>query len=414
MSESPRTGVWLIGAYGSIATCVVAGTEAMRAGLCSRRGLVTDLADFLELGLVEPEDLVFGGCDLREGDLVRSATEFSRQNGILTGETIAALRDRLLEISSRVRPGIAVNCGPAIEALAGPALRSNAKRTDLPGAIRAFQEDLQAFRETHRLERVVVVNIASTEPARDLLPEFERLEALEGLLKANRPAGIPPSVLYAYAALDAGCPFVNFTPSPGSNLPALDELARLRGIPHMGKDGKTGETLLKTTIAPMLLARNFRILSWEGHNLLGNRDGEVLNTPENNLAKIRDKDDVLRKMADDPAMHTRVRIDYVPSLGDWKTAWNFIHFQGFLDAKMMLQLLWHAADSALAAPLVLDLVRLADFARRRGESGAMPHLACFFKAPYRVTEHAFPAQMDRLLAYVREHRLKSIEAVRKA
>ncbi len=211
-------------------------------------------------------------------------------------------------------------------------------------------------------------------------------------------------MLYAYAAIDAGFPFVNFTSCIGSSLPALDELARRKGVPHCGRDGKTGETLLKTTLAPMFLARNLRVLAWEGHNILGNRDGQVLNTPANRDAKVKDKDAALREILRDDKVHSRVRIDYVPSLGDWKTAWDFVHFEGFLGAKMSLQFIWQGCDSALAAPLVIDLVRLAEFGHRAGEKGAMRHAACFFKAPVGVEEHDFHRQMDLLIEWSAAHR----------
>ncbi len=211
-------------------------------------------------------------------------------------------------------------------------------------------------------------------------------------------------MLYAVAAIEEGAAYVNFTSCTGSSLPALDELARRRGVPHMGRDGKTGETLVKTALAPMFAARNLRVLSWEGHNLLGNRDGRVLDLPEHNRAKVADKEKAVREILQDPETHSRVRIDFVPSLGDWKTAWDLIHFEGFFGARMKMQFLWEGCDSLLAAPLVLDLVRLAEFARRRGESGAMTHLASFFKSPYGFTEQNFHVQIEALFDYAERHR----------
>jgi myo-inositol-1-phosphate synthase len=156
---------------------------------------------------------------------------------------------------------------------------------------------------------------------------------------------------------------------------------------------------MKTVLAPMFQARNLRILSWEGHNLLGNRDGAILHHPENNRAKVKDKD-IVRKLLGEKA-HSRVLVDYCPSLADWKTAWDFIHFEGFLGTKMRLHFIWEGNDTMLAAPLVLDLVRLADLAMQRGEGGPMPHAAGFFKTPYGVEEIGFPAQVEMLRAYAR-------------
>jgi myo-inositol-1-phosphate synthase len=165
----------------------------------------------------------------------------------------------------------------------------------------------------------------------------------------------------------------------------------------MGRDGKTGETLLKTALAPMFVARRLKVLAWEGYNMLGNRDGLVLDDPAAGRAKVKDKDGALRRILRDPGVHTRVRIDYVPSLDDWKTAMDFIHFRGFLGARMSLSFTWQGCDSALAAPLVLDLARLADLARRDGEKGTLPWLAPFFKTPLDVEEQDFGRQHALLL-----------------
>ena len=174
----------------------------------------------------------------------------------------------------------------------------------------------------------------------------------------------------------------------------------------MGRDGKTGETLVKTALAPMFAQRNLRVRSWEGHNILGNRDGRILDCPEHNKAKVADKDAVLHEILQDPRVHSRVRIDYVPSQGDWKTAWDHIVFEGFLGTKMKLQFTWEGCDSALAAPLILDLIRMADFAHRQNETGAMPHLAAFFKAPYGFPEHNLHMQVEALFDYAERHRIR--------
>jgi myo-inositol-1-phosphate synthase len=169
----------------------------------------------------------------------------------------------------------------------------------------------------------------------------------------------------------------------------------------MGKDGKTGETLVKTTLAPMFRDRNLRVLSWYGYNLLGNRDGLVLENPDHGAGKLRSKDRALRSLLGRTELRSKVQIDYVPSLDDWKTAWDFVHFQGFLGAKMSLQFTWQGCDSALAAPLVLDLARFADRALREGEGGPMTWLASFFKDPLEAGEHGFGAQFEALRRYAR-------------
>jgi len=180
------------------------------------------------------------------------------------------------------------------------------------------------------------------------------------------------------------------------------ELADRENVPHMGRDGKTGETLAKSALAPMFAGRNLRVLSWEGHDILGNTDGLVLEEEENEAGKLESKgrllDDILGYET-----HNRVRIGYTPSLGDWKTAWDHIHFEGFLGTEMKMQFIWEGSDSALAAPLLLDLVRLVAHADERGEGGLQPHLASFFKSPIGVDEHDLSRQFDLLYDYAERH-----------
>jgi myo-inositol-1-phosphate synthase len=198
-------------------------------------------------------------------------------------------------------------------------------------------------------------------------------------------------------------PYINFTPSLGASFPAALELAKERRASTCGKDGKTGETLMKTVLAPMFAYRNFKILSWVGHNIFGNRDGVVLDDPANKASKIQTKDQVVSSIVGYKPQ-THVSIEYIQSLDDWKTAWDHIHFQGFLGTKMILQFLWQGCDSLLAAPLLLDIVRLTLLAQRRGEIGVLKHLACFFKSPMGCEEHDFFKQMEMLAAYAASSR----------
>jgi myo-inositol-1-phosphate synthase len=202
--------------------------------------------------------------------------------------------------------------------------------------------------------------------------------------------------LYALAAMEAQCAFINFTPSPGIDVPAIRERADQLGLPYMGRDGKTGETLVKAILAPMFAMRNLSVLSWVGQNILGNRDGAVLRDPRTRQSKIKSKDKIVSRIVGGHPT-TLVSIDYVPSLDDWKVAWDFIHFEGFLGTKMSMQFTWCGSDSILAAPLVIDLARLAALAHARGEAGPLRHLAFFFKDPMDVDEHDLVSQWQRLL-----------------
>jgi myo-inositol-1-phosphate synthase len=377
---SARIGVWIVGALGNVATLVALGARMMKRDRSLRVGLVTDLPVFDSLGLPDPAEFIFGGCDIRNGSLEASAREFARHNGVVDPQWLERCAGELDEISRRIGPAVLAGGGEAIGAMAERTHRV----TRPPQAVALIQEELRDFKRRHDLDELVVVNLSSAEPN-------------PGPIEGPLDPGAPSSVLYAFAAIDAGFPYVNFTSSVGSSLPALDRLAIERGVPHMGRDGKTGETLVKTVLAPMFAARNLSLLAWESHNILGNRDGQVLNNPDNCAGKLGNKGSVL-----DPSVHSHVRIDYVPSLGDWKTAWDYIHFGGFLGAKMSMQFTWQGCDSVLAAPLVLDLVRLAADGHRRGFAGAMTHAACFFKAPYGVTDHDFFRQFAALREYAVE------------
>jgi myo-inositol-1-phosphate synthase len=248
---------------------------------------------------------------------------------------------------------------------------------------------------------VIVANVSSTEPP--LREDLTGLswKQLSDRLNNNDPL-LPASSLYAIAAMLTECSYLNFTPSVGSNLPALEELALEQGVLHMGRDGKTGETLMKSVLAPMFAARNLKVLSWVGHNIFGNMDARVLDDPVNKASKARSKDHLLTEILGYKPQ-TLVSIEFIESMADWKTAWDHIHFQGFLGTPMTLQFIWQGCDSLLAAPLVLDLVRFTEREWRRGTSGVMTHLASFFKSPMgENVPPEFGRQFEGLLEWARE------------
>jgi myo-inositol-1-phosphate synthase len=396
----PPVGVFILGARGSVGACVALGTSGLRSGRFDATGLVTAREPFARVPLVDPSNLVLGGMDVRRGTLRDSALAISRQ-GIVGPDVVEAEMESLEEIDGRIVPGFLD--APDVE-LAQPEEvhpETLASRSVPPSeVVSRTGKAIELFQARAAVKTVVVVNLASTEAARPSPARWSELSSFEHDLAAGAP--IPVSTLYAYAAIQAGCPYVNFTPSLGASPGALDALARARGVPHAGCDGKTGETLVKTALAPMFRDRNLQVLAWEGYNLLGNADGKTLSDPAHKAAKLLNKDEALRRvLGDRPDLHTRVGIEYVPSLGDWKTAWDFIHFRGFLGTRMTLQFTWTGSDSALAAPLVLDLVRLAELSCRRGESGAMAHAAAFFKSPLGTSERDFHRQNQRLEEYAR-------------
>lgn len=387
-----KTGVYLIGALGSISSTVVCGAIALRKKLVAPTGMISCSEMFDGADLADPGDLVFGGCDIRRAENSRDI--FDRLAPVHP-RIVLEVEEELVEFERAIDIGCARNCGEAIEKLAKCADPSG---RPLTAEVEEMRKNLRRFKNRFNLERVVVVNLASTEPPVKLESCHYKLESLEACIVDNLKEKVRASTLYAWAAILEGASYINFTPSNGALPPAVVQLAELHGAPVMGNDGKTGETLVKSALAPMFSCRNLEVLSWEGFNILGNMDGQVLNHPGNKESKIRTKDQVLSKILG-YAPHSSVSIGYVPSLDDQKTAWDFIHFKGFLGAKMSLQFVWQGYDSLLAAPLVLDLVRLAELAMRRGEAGLMPHLASFFKAPIGVEQYALQDQFHLLTDY---------------
>jgi myo-inositol-1-phosphate synthase len=397
-SPHRRLGVWLIGARGSISTCVAYGLAGLREGLLEPVGIATEYEPLSRLSLASLDDIALGGHDVCMRDLSLSAAELVK-HGILSSDLVAASAPHIAAFETRIRAGAldepdvgVADLDPRSARLGGAPPREQIAR---------IAQDIDEFRRELDLRRVVVVNVASTEAFRHELSEWSDLDAFERALDTGRSQ--PASMLYAYAALTSGCPYVNFTPNRGSSPAALRELARQKKLPHCGSDGKTGETLVKTVLAPLFASRALRVLAWQGYNMLGNRDGEVLADVSHRETKVKNKNEALRSILNDERLHTHVGIDFVPSLQDWKTAWDFIHFEGFLGAKMSLQFTWSGSDSCLAAPLVIDLARLADFAAENGEAGEMLHTASYFKAPIGGGSHDFHAQFDALVAYAERH-----------
>lgn len=393
------TGVWLVGARGNVASLAVVGARAIAHGVAGMTGMVTAREPVASLDLIDPGDLVFAGHDIQSQSIEHTAEAAYESGGVPNQTIIDAVRDDLHEIDTRVNMGTARRCGDVVERLSDSRLDED--ETTVADIVSQIGDDYATFVETQDLDRLIVVNLASTEPPMDDPERYDTLEAFETALENDDPR-LPASTLYAYAALTDEHPYVNFTPSTGSLLGGLRELANMNDVPHMGRDGKTGETLMKSTLAPMFAGRNLRVLSWEGHNILGNPDGLTLEDDANEAGKVESKASLLEDILGYD-MHNAVRIDYTPSLGDWKTAWDYIHFEGFLETKMKLQFTWEGSDSALAAPLVLDLIRLVDFADKHNEGGLQPHLASFFKSPLGVDEHGISKQFDMLYDYSYEH-----------
>lgn len=371
-----------------MATVAATGLAALKKGLADKCGLVTGLPRFSEIDLVDWARIVVGGHDIRAGCLVGEARNFQLSSRALPEQLVEQVADELEAIDQRIKPGCLHRCGTAIEQLAAPELLNDTRSA--AEKIEQVRNDLRTFQTDNQLAKVVVINVASTEIPVDVDALPETWDEAESRLE-----DFPVSTLYAIAAIQEGCAYVNFTPSLGSNCPAVCQLADSLGVLHAGRDGKTGETLLKSILAPMFAMRNLNVMSWVGHNIFGNMDGQVLDDPANKKTKVQSKDQLLGEILGySPQSH--ISIEYIRSLGDWKTAWDHIHFQGFLGTPMVMQFTWQGCDSILAAPLVLDLFRLTERAMRTGQSGVMDWLACFFKSPMGVPENNLVHQFAML------------------
>ena len=398
---SRRIGIWIIGARGGVASTATLGLVALQKQLANSVGLVSCLPRFSQLDFADWGEFVVGGHEIRDESLRDSLQRLHADSRVLDSSLLDSCQGELDTIDRRIRPGSLANCGATIGALAGPAMRDFAAEPAWD-TIRRLQRDLQEFQTQTQAERVIVVNLASTEPAGDSGEWPQHWDELAKQIENQPHNAAPASSLYAIAALDLGMAYINFTPSVGSSPSAIGDLAAQRGTCHAGRDGKTGETLVKSVLAPMFAARNLEVMSWVGHNIFGNLDGLVLDNPVNKAAKIKGKDQIVRQILGyDP--QSLVSIEYIRSMGDWKTAWDHIHFRGFLDTPMTLQFTWQGCDSLLAAPLVLDLVRFVELSQRHREVGVLSHLGSFFKQPMGLADHDFSRQFTLLCTWAERH-----------
>ncbi|MCY3843900.1 MAG: inositol-3-phosphate synthase [Acidobacteria bacterium] len=415
-----RLGVLLVG-LGAVSTTFIAGVHAIRRGLAAPTGSLTQLGtirlgkrtdgrsprirDFVPLAALD--DLVFGGWDIFE------------DNGYEAARKAQVIQPDLLE---RVRPDMeGIEPMPAVfdrhyvKKLDGPNVKTGRSKRELAEQVIA---DIRRFRAEHQLDRLVMIWCGSTEIFLEETPVHASLAALERGLETS-DAAIPSSMIYAYAAIREGIPYANAAPNLSADVPALEELAQTTGAPLAGKDLKTGQTLMKTMIAPGLKARLLGVNGWYSTNILGNRDGEVLDDPESFRTKEESKKSVLDHILqpelypglyDD--LHHVVRINYYPPRGDNKEGWDNIDLLGWLDYPMQLKINFLCRDSILAAPIVLDLVLLLDLAKRVGMNGIQEWLSFYFKSPIHARglypEHDLFIQLMKLkntLRYLRGEEL---------
>ena len=384
-----RLGVLLVG-LGAVSTTFIAGVLAIRKGLAEPIGSLTQMGtvrlgkrtdgrsprikDFVPL--VALDDLVFGTWDIFEENCYESA----KNAGVLEPSLLEQLRPEL----EAIEPWPAVFDQQYVKRLMGPNVKTGANKRDLADQVIA---DIRRFKKENQLDRLVMVWCGSTEIYMQPKAVHQSLAAFEKGLEESDPA-IPSSMIYAYAALKEGLPYANAAPNLSADVPALTDLAAQTESPLAGKDLKTGQTLIKTIVAPGLKARLLGVAGWYSTNILGNRDGEVLDDPESFKTKEESKKSVLDfifqpdlypTLYDD--LHHVVRINYYPPRGDNKEGWDNIDIVGWLNYPMQLKINFLCRDSILAAPIVLDLVLFLDLAKRSGLSGVQEWLSFYFKSP---------------------------------
>lgn len=384
-----KLGILLPG-LGAVATTFIAGTLLVRKGLALPIGSLTQMGT-IRLGkrterrfpkikdfvpLADLNDLVFGGWDIFEDN----AYEAALKAGVLRKEHLDLVKEEL----EQIRPMKAVFDKKYVKKLDGPNVKKAKDKFELAQMLR---EDIKNFKEKNNCDRLVMIWCGSTEIYMEPSEVHQTLSKFEEAMKRNDDA-ISPSMIYAYASIAEGVPYANGAPNLSVDIPALIQFAKDMNVPIAGKDFKTGQTLVKTVIAPMLKARMLGLTGWFSANILGNRDGEVLDDPDSFKTKEVSKLGVLEYILQ-PELYPdlygnyyhKVRINFYPPRGDEKEAWDNIDIFGWLGYPMQIKINFLCRDSILAAPIVLDLALFLDLAQRSGMHGIQEWLSFYFKSP---------------------------------
>ena len=403
-----KLGVLVVGLGGAVSSTFVVGTLSVRKGLAEPIGSLTQLAH-LPLGkgeekrepkikdvipLADLNDVVIGGWDIFEENVYEAA----KHAEVLTEKDIDKVKDELVAI----KPMKAVFYQEYVKRLHGTWVKNAATKYE---AMEQLKADMAEFKQKNGCSRLVVIWAASTEVYIPMGEVHKSLAAFEQGMKENSPE-ISPSMLYAYAAVSSGIPFINGAPALTVDMPAIWELADKMNVPICGKDFKTGQTMMKTVLAPMLRTRMLGLNGWFSTNILGNRDGEVLDDPDSFKTKEVSKLSVIDTILDSKKypqlygdIYHKVRINYYPPRKDNKEGWDNIDIVGWMGYPMQLKVDFLCRDSILAAPLLLDLVLFTDLAKRCGFKGIQSWLSFYFKSPM----HDFETQplLDLFAQYVR-------------
>jgi myo-inositol-1-phosphate synthase len=415
-----KLGILLVG-LGAVSTTTIAGVMAIRKGLAKPIGSLTQMGairlgkrtenrsplikDFVPLASLD--DVVFGAWDIFE----ENAYEAAKTAGVLDKDLLEQIRPEL----ESIKPMSAVFDRRYVKRLDGPNVKKGKNKKDLAEQL---VEDMRQFKQKNNCDRLVMIWCGSTEVYLTESPSHASVEALEKGLEASDD-NIPSSMIYAYAAIREGIPYANAAPNLSADIPALLELAAKTGSPLAGKDLKTGQTWMKTLLAPGIKARLLGVHGWYSTNILGNRDGEVLDDPESFKTKEESKKSVLDYILQPnlyPDLYGKldhvVRINYYPPRGDNKEGWDNIDIFGWLGYPMQLKINFLCRDSILAAPIVLDVALFLDLAKRADMDGIQEWLSFYFKSPMHAKdiypEHDLFIQLMKLkntLRYLRGEEL---------
>lgn len=394
-------GVMIIGVKGAVATTLISAGIAAKQGFNCSLSLPSEQDPlYSSLPLCPLSQMKFGGWDVASSSLSSSL----QLHAVLPEIVIDQVSPYLDEVW--LAPGIALTPAPIQDEL-DPQLRKIEAFTSLRPLVDTLKLDIQNFKNATRVDRVVILDLSSTAPSMKAHSCHENLDRFEQMLdlpidEALSSKAIHEGMLYAYAAISEGCSCINFTPSVTFDIPALISLAQQKSVPLCGKDGKTGQTLYKTVLAPLFRQRALKIQGWYSTNILGNRDGEVLDHPEHRKTKIDSKKAVLSDILGYDDFDHQVHIHYYKPRGDAKEAWDNIDFQGWFGVPMQMKINWLGSDSILAAPLAADLIRWMAYFQSEGVSGVVTALSSYFKSPLGSETHNFFDQVDQL-----RHKLKS-------
>lgn len=391
---SGKLGVMIVGMGGAVSTTLITGVLSARKGLAKPIGSITQMASIkMQDGkehlikdivpIADLKNIKFGGWDIFEDN----AYDAAMYAEVLKEKDLNKVKDELIEI----KPMPAVFDHNFAKRLNGTYIKKAETRWDMVALLR---QDIRKFKEENGCDRIVVLWAASTEIYIPLAEEHKSLESLEKAMKDNRTDIIAPSMCYAYAALSEGAPFVMGAPNLCVDIPAMWELSAKKQVPIAGKDFKSGQTLMKTVLAPMFKTRMLGVSGWFSTNILGNRDGEVLDQPENFKTKEVSKLSVIDNILEPEKypelygnVYHKVRINYYPPRKDNKEAWDNIDIFGWMGYPMEIKVNFLCRDSILAAPIALDLVLFSDLALRAGMYGIQTWLSFFCKSPMHDNEH---------------------------